>query len=121
MTAPAAPTIYGHFDGKDVNVRWRPVANAIDYKVYVGAATNPSGLQDDVADSEIGSDGWQYSIFRVDFAPMYIAVTALNVGAEESAHSNELRIMDLAGGGASFPPDPPHAPASPSQVRSPFG
>lgn len=121
MTAPAAPTIYGHFDGAKVRLRWQPVVTATDYKVYVGAATNPSGLQDDVADDDIGADGWQYSVFRVDFAPMFIAVTALNVGAEESAHSNELRITDFGAGGSSFPPDGPHSPQPPSGIRQPFG
>jgi hypothetical protein len=99
MTAPAAPRITGHFDGAKVRVRWQPVANATDYKVYFGAATNPSGLQDDVNFAEQGSDGWFHYNYRVDEAPLFIAVTALNIGAEESAKSNELNIPSFGASG----------------------
>ena len=94
MTAPAAPVIYGRFDGSKVRVRWQPVPNATDYKVYAGGTTNPSGLEDDVADDDLEAGGsWFVSQFLVDEVPLFIAVTALNVGAEESVHSNELNIQ----------------------------
>jgi len=118
MTAPAAPTIYGHFDGFSVNVRWRPVLTATDYKVYVGPAANPSGLQDDVADDDIGSDGWQYSVFRVDDVPLFICVTALNVGAEESSKSNNLQVQGFGVGVGRFPD---RGPNDLSRRGSPFG
>lgn len=93
MTAPAAPTIYGRFDGSKVRLRWRPVPDATDYKVYAGGTTAPSGLEDDVADDDIGTDGWFFTTFVADEVPLFITVTALNVGAEESAPSNELNIQ----------------------------
>lgn len=118
MTAPAAPVIYGHFDGAKARVRWRPVALATDYKVYAGATTNPSGLEDDVADDEVGSDGWFHVTFVVDELPLFINVTALNVGAEESADSNELRI-DGWGTNRSYGKAAP--PQSPRNTSDPFG
>lgn len=116
MTAPAAPRIAGHFDGAKVRVRWQPVANATDYKVYVGGTTNPSGLQDDINFVEQGTDGWFHFTYRVDESPLFVAVTALNITAEESAKSNELRVVFDGSSGGSFPPSGPRGP-----YRSPFG
>lgn len=121
MTAPAAPVLYGHFDGAKVRLRWHPVLTATDYKVYMGGATNPSGLQDDINFVEQGTDGWFHFSYRVDEAPLYIAVTALNVLAEESAHSNELHIADFGDYGASHPPVAPGPPVPPTAARTPFG
>ena len=119
MTAPAAPVISGHFDGSKVRVRWRPVPNATDYKVYMGTTTNPSGLQDDINFAEMGTDGWFHFTYRVDEVPMYLNVTALNITAEESADSNELRVLDFAGGGTSYGSAAP--PKSPRNTSDPFG
>lgn len=119
MTAPAAPVIYGHFDGSKVRVRWQPVPNATDYKVYMGATTNPSGLQDDINFVEIGTDGWFHFTYIVDSVPMYLNVTALNITAEESVDSNELRVLDFAGGGRSYGKAAP--PQSPRNTKDPFG
>jgi hypothetical protein len=115
MTAPAAPIIFGHFDGFKVRLRWRPVPNATDYKVYVGGTTNPAGLQDDINFVEQGTDGWFHFTYRVDESPLFIAATALNITAEESARSNELRVVFDGNSPGSFPPVPPR------QGRTPFG
>jgi hypothetical protein len=96
MTAPAAPTIRGRTNGTVVRVLWQPVPDATDYKLYVGAATNPSGLEADIPDDDMGDDGWFQYAFLPDDMDNFIALTALNLGAEESAHSNELR-MNLSG------------------------
>lgn len=101
MTAPAAPIIRARTNGITVRVLWQPVATATDYKLYVGSATNPSGLEADVADDDMGADGWFQYTFTPDDSDSYLALTALNVGAEESAHSNELRFT-LTGPGRSF-------------------
>lgn len=120
MTAPASPTIYGRVDDGSVSVRWRAVADATDYKLYAGATTAPSGLEDDIADDDIGSDGWFNVQFEPDALPIFITVTALNVGAEESTASNELNVQSY-GSGRSYPPEAPHAPHGPATLISPFG
>lgn len=110
MTAPSAPTIRGRTNGTVVRLLWQPVLNATDYKVYVGSTTNPSGLEADVADDGDGLGPWMAYEFIPDDIDAYIAVTALNAGLEESAHSNELRIGT---GGDGRRLDGPY--------RSPFG
>jgi len=92
MTAPAAPTIHARTNGVAVRVFWQPVPDATDYKLYVGPTTNPSGLEADIPDDDMGSDGWFQYTFVPDDADSYITLTALNMGAEESAASNELRL-----------------------------
>lgn len=93
MTAPAAPTIRGRSaNGIVVRVRWQPVPDATDYKLYVGETTNPSGLEADIPDDDIGEDGWFQYTFLPDDVDSYIALTALNITAEESDHSNELHL-----------------------------
>lgn len=120
MTAPSAPTIYARFDGEAIRVRWLPVANATDYKLYADPTTGPTSLEADIPDDDLEEDGWFAYEFVPDLLPVYVAVTALNVGAEESAKSNELHAM-TGGGGASFPPDGPHPPPTPASIRQPFG
>lgn len=118
MTAPSAPSIRGRSTGTVIRVLWQPVPNATDYKLYVGSATNPSGLEADIPDDDMRSDGWfQYS-FVPDDADAYIALTALNVGAEESAHSNELRI-GTTGPGTSYGSAAPNKTAR--NTQDPFG
>lgn len=120
MTAPAAPIIYGRIDDGSVAVRWQPVVTATDYKLYAGPTTAPTALEDDIPDDDIGPDGWFSVSFVPDELPVFVRLTALNVGAEESAYSNELNAQAY-GGNASFPLDRPNAPASPSVTRQPFG
>ncbi len=92
MTAPAAPIIRARTNGITIRVLFQPVATATDYKLYVGTATNPSGLEADIPDDDVGDDGWFQYTFTPDDMDSYLALTALNVTAEESAHSNELRF-----------------------------
>lgn len=105
MTAPAAPYIYGRQNGHDIYVRWRPVLNATDYKVYVGDAPSPTGLEADVPDDDIETDGWFFYIVSNEVGVTYVNVTALNVGAEESSPSNELQV-NLRGDGHMVEPTP---------------
>lgn len=117
MTAPAAPAIYAHFDGSRVRLRWAPVPTATDYNVYVGQTSPPTTLTKNVLASAVGSDGWNVTLFMLDEVPEYIAVTARNVGAEESSKSNEYRVDNFGGtDGTSFPPTGPRGP-----YRTPFG
>lgn len=98
MTAPAAPELFGRFDGGKVRLRWRPVLNATDYKLYVARTSAPTTLEDDIADDEVGADGWFVAQFIPDEVPCYIRLTALNVGAEESAYSNQLKLLSWGPG-----------------------
>ena len=118
MTAPAAPTIRVRSNGGSLRVSWQPVPNATDYKLYVGATTNPSGLEADIPDDDMSPSGWFDWTFVPDDAVSYIAVTALNVGAEESVHSNEIRVA-LSDGGRSF--GPAARPKAPGNTVDPFG
>lgn len=79
-------------DGHKVRVFWQPVPNATDYKLYYGMATAPTGLEDDIPDEDIGLDGWFHVTFYPDDSVFFIRMTALNIGAEESAYSNERRF-----------------------------
>jgi hypothetical protein len=92
MTAPAAPVIRVRVAASVAYVRWQPIDDATDYKLYVGAATDPSGLEADIADDEVGDDGWFQYAFVPDDVVSFIALTALNITAEESDPSNEVRI-----------------------------
>lgn len=92
MTAPSAPVIRGRFDGSKVRVRWQPVAAATDYKLYVADTAAPTALEDDIPDDDMGADGWFQYTYETDTSHSYIRLTALNVGAEESAYSNELHF-----------------------------
>lgn len=101
MTAPAAPVIRARTNGLTIRVLWQPVPNATDYKLYVGPASAPTGLEADIPDDDIGDDGWFQYTFFPDDVTTYIRLTALNVGAEESAYSNQLK-RSSDGGGVSF-------------------
>lgn len=92
MTAPAAPVIRARTNGHTIRVLWQPVATATDYKLYVGATPAPTGLEADIPDDDMGDDGWFQYTFLPDDIDSYLRLTALNVGAEESAASNELRF-----------------------------
>ncbi len=72
-------------------------------------------LADDPAPS------WQVKQFLVGFAPVYIALAALNVGEEQSDLSNELRILNFGDAGRSNPPAAPGPPVTPAHARDPFG
>ena len=102
MTAPAAPIIKVRTNGTTVRVRWQPVDTATDYKLYAGPAPAPSTLEADIPDSDVGTDGWfQYTFVALD-ADAYVALTALNLLAEESAQSNEAHLA-LTGDGRRIP------------------
>jgi hypothetical protein len=101
MTAPSAPRITVHSDGDKLRVSWQPVDTATDYKLYVGASANPTGLEADIADDDMGASGWFQYTFVPDDTDSYLRLTALNVGAEESGYSNEVRI-GTTGAGKSF-------------------
>ena len=89
MTAPAAPIIYADQFGGLVLIRWRPVDTATDYNVYLGSDPAPAGLEDSVADEEAEPNGWFRWYSGVQVGQVFIQVTALNVGAEESDRSNQ--------------------------------
>src|ERR1044071_7575016 len=93
MTAPAAPVIrHVHHDGVKVHVRWQPVEGATDYKLYVGETNPPTGVEDDIADEELGDDGWFFAWSDPQAGVVYVGVTALNALAEESALSNVRQV-----------------------------
>lgn len=101
MTAPTAPTIRVRFNGTTIRVLWQPVESATDYKLYAGAAAAPTGLEADIPDADEGADGWfQYSFVPEDMTT-YVRLTALNLLAEESGYSNEVRVMASGSVGAS--------------------
>lgn len=98
MTAPAAPHITVRAIGTTLRVRWAPVTDATDYKLYAGAATEPTGLEADIADDDMGEDGWfQYTFVTLD-DPTYVRLTALNLTAEESGYSNEVKVAGMDDG-----------------------
>ena len=103
MTAPAAPVIKVRTNGLSIRVGWHPVPNATDYKLYVGPTTNPSGLEADVSDD---GEGWFQYTFVPEDDDEFVALTALNIGAEESAHSNEVRITSVGLGSRITKSDP---------------
>lgn len=87
MAAPSAPVLVGRCDGHKVRLRWKPVATAATYNVYVGGATAPATVHGSVA---AGTESWEvYTYFPHD-ADTFVLVTAVNAGAEESSSSNEL-------------------------------
>ncbi len=98
MTAPSAPLIRVRSFGATIRVLWQPVADATDYKLYVGSATAPTGLEADVPDDDIGDDGWFQWTFVTEDYTTYVRMTALNITAEESAYSNEARVMGIGAG-----------------------
>lgn len=92
MTAPAAPVLRVNSNGWTLRCRWRPVDNATDYRLYVGEATSPSGIEAEFDELDMGSDGWYHFTFRPDDQVSFLYLTALNALAEESAASNEVRV-----------------------------
>lgn len=103
MAAPAAPVIRVRQDGVRVYVRWQPVTDATDYKLYVKDLGGSYGLEDDIADDELGSDGWFFDITSPQSGPVVVKVTALNAGAEESGASNEVQVNVQGAGGGNHP------------------
>lgn len=92
MTAPAAPHILVRTNGSDIYVRFRPVPDATDYKLYVGDAVSPTGLEADIPDDDLEDDGWFFYVVTNEVGVTYVRATALNVGAEESGYSNEVQV-----------------------------
>lgn len=93
MTAPSAPILNMKQYGGKVRLAWRPVDSAIDYNVYMGSATAPVGLEDSVNFSEAAANGWFiWWTTTPQAGGVFARITALNVGAEESAYSNEKYV-----------------------------
>lgn len=104
MTAPAAPVILVRQDGTSLYVRWQPVPTATDYKLYAGQTLHPTSLEATVPDDDIEEDGWFFYVLdQMDAGLNYVRATALNVGAEESAYSNEVQV-NLRGRGTDNQP-----------------
>ena len=111
MTAPAAPHIRVNQDGTSLYVAWRPVTDATDYNLYVSEDGGAYGIQAQFADIEVNDDGWFFTVETPFAGIVNVKVTALNVGAEESAASNIVQ-KNLSGAGAMDPrgyDGPPHA------------
>lgn len=89
MTAPAAPTIRAHCDSFKVRLLWRPVETATDYNVYYADELAAAGVEAQLDELDLGSDGWYHYTFVPDGTIVTVYVTALNALAEESAASNE--------------------------------
>jgi hypothetical protein len=104
MTAPAAPTIFAVSNGERILVRWRPVATAESYTLYLQEAGGARGVEDTIDDSEIGADGWLVTWTRPNAGVITVDVTATNLGAEESAASNAIQ-RNLTGGSTQTPTD----------------
>jgi hypothetical protein len=102
MTAPAAPRIYANQDGTRIYVRWRPVDTATDYNLYVTDAGGPEGIEAQFDDVDINPDGWFFYISAPNAGIVNVRLTALNIGAEESAFSNSIQ-KNLMGGGYNGP------------------
>lgn len=102
MTAPSAPVIRCHSDGDKVYVRWQPVVDATDYKLYVADTTAPTDLEADISDD--GETLFQHVFLSA--GQTYVRLTALNLAAEESDYSNERHLV-LTGPGRSFGTDAP--------------
>ena len=100
MTAPAAPRISANQDGTLIYVRWRPVDTATDYNLYVQEAGGSRGIEAQLEDIDLNSDGWFFQIVGPFAGVVNVDVTALNVGAEESVPSNVVQ-KNLRGAGAS--------------------
>lgn len=94
MTAPSAPQIIAHGNGtgERVLVRWRPVPNATDYNLYV-TESGVRGIEDQIADDEIGTDGWMRAYTSILAGVITVDVTALNALAEESSASNTVQVI----------------------------
>lgn len=97
MTAPAAPVIIAHGNGvgERVLVRWRPVATATDYNLYV-TENGVRGLEDGINWTEVGTDGWLRAYTSILAGVITVDVTSLNITAEESGASN-TRTVNLTG------------------------
>lgn len=119
MTAPSAPRIIVHTDGITLRVSWKPVLNATDYKLYVGSAPAPTGLEADISDDGDGLGPWLQYDFVPDDTDSYLRMTALNVGAEESAYSTEYHFNLSGNTGTSFGKAAP--PKRPRNTSDPFG
>lgn len=89
MSAPSAPTIRVRQFGGFLRVAWRVVENATDYNIYLGDTTAPTGLEDQLSDSDEGPSGWMVWYSPIQIGKVFVRVTALNAQAEESAYSNE--------------------------------
>jgi hypothetical protein len=94
MTAPSAPHIVAHGNGSGdrVLVRWLPVPNATDYNLYV-TEEGARGVEDSIADDEIGTDGWMRAYTHPLVGPITVDVTSLNSIAEESSASNTVQVI----------------------------
>lgn len=99
MTAPAAPVIRVRASHPTaVRVLFQPVVGATNYNLYADTVTGPTTL---VANYVVAYSGdWYQITFNTRAEGIYIRLTAVNAGAEESAYSNEVHVVQ--GGGTSF-------------------
>jgi hypothetical protein len=104
MTAPAAPVITAHTDGDKIMVRLRPVSGAVSYNLYVDAVAGATTLQGNYAVTY--AYGEWYQITFLASGPTFFRVTAVNVGDEESAYSNELELNPMGPGARQQGPYP---------------
>lgn len=105
MTAPSAPRISANQDGTLIYVRWRPVADATDYQIYVEEAGLARGIEAQLTDLDVNTDGWFFHIVGPYAGVVTVDVTALNAGAEESAASNTVQKNLRGAGETVFPSD----------------
>jgi hypothetical protein len=103
MAAPSAPHITVRQDGYRIYVRWRPIPTATDYTLYLQEPGGAWGVEDTIPDDDIEDDGWFFYITSPQAGPMNVKLTASNVGAEESAASNEVQV-NLRGAGVEVTP-----------------
>lgn len=110
MTAPSAPVITVRTDGSKAYVNWRPVTGAATYNLYEGDTAAPTTA---IRTGLTATDWGRVAV--ICGSPSFLRLTAVNAGAEESAYSNEVRVM-AAGPGPSRIPATPRGPYS-----TPFG
>jgi hypothetical protein len=99
MTAPSAPVIHAHGLGTAVRVSFPSVPTAATYRIYAGSTTAPTTL---VVTGITALD----TVFVPIDSTSYIRATAVNVGAEESAYSNEVVVRQPDAGRRIITHDP---------------
>lgn len=110
MTAPAAPVIRSRQNAGFIRLAWREVPDATDYNIYMGDTPEPTGIEDQLSDTDVEDNGWFIWTSTEQIGQVHVRVTALNAGAEESAYSNErYHYMNSEQDGMRIPNDPTSA------------
>lgn len=90
MAAPSAPRIRAHSTGGlIVRLAWAPVDDATSYNIYLGDTLDPIGLEDTVLDDDAEDNGSFIWFSDQYVGPLFVRVTAVNAGAEESGYSDQ--------------------------------